>query len=318
MKLTRRTAVGAGIAMATWPALAQDKPLRIVLGVPPGASADTITRVVAEKMGKTLGRTVVVENKTGAGGIVANMAVKQAAPDGNALLMTPLATMVAFPHSYARLDYDPFKDFTPVAHVASFQLAFGVGAEVPAKTLAEYVALAKKGGPITNFASPAPGSLPHFFGLMFAKAAGIELTHVPYKGGAPAMQALLSGEIAAAVLTLTDLGQHARSGKVRVLATSGAKRSPQYPELPTFKESGYDIEGSAWYALFAPAGMPRDIVDRLSMAAIAAAKQEDVKQRFDPIGLEPTGLGPAELAAILRADYDKWGPIIRASGFKAD
>jgi tripartite-type tricarboxylate transporter receptor subunit TctC len=261
---------------------------------------------------------VVVENKTGAGGIVANMAVKQANPDGNTLLMTPLATMVAFPHSYSRLDYDPFKDFTPVAHVASFQLAFGIGAQVPAKTLAEYVALAKKGGPVTDFASPAPGSLPHFFGLMFAKAAGIELTHVPYKGGAPAMQALLSGEIAAAVLTLTDFGQQARAGKVRVLATSGANRSPQYPELPTFKESGYDIEGAAWYALFAPAATPRDVVERLSTAAIDALKQEDVKQRFAPIGLEPTGLGSAELAAILRADYDKWGPIIRASGFKAD
>ena len=316
--LTRRTALSAAIAAATGSAVAQDKPLRLVLGVPPGASLDTITRVVAEKMGKTLGRTVVVENKTGAGGIVANMAVKQAAPDGNTLLMTPLATMVAFPHSYARIDYDPFKDFTPVAHVASFQLAFGIGAQVPAKTLAEYVALAKKGGPVTDFASPAPGSLPHFFGLMFAKAAGIELTHVPYKGGAPAMQALLSGEIGAAVLTLTDLGQQARAGKVRVLATSGVKRSPQYPELPTFKESGYDIEGSGWYALFAPAGTPRDIVERLSAAAIDALKQQEVRQRFDPIGLEPTGLGAAELAAILRADYDKWGPIIRASGFKAD
>jgi tripartite-type tricarboxylate transporter receptor subunit TctC len=286
--------------------------------VPPGASADAITRAVAEKMGKTLGRSVVVENKTGAGGIVANMAVKQAAPDGNTLLMTPLATMVAFPHSYARLDYDPFKDFTPVAHVASFQLAFGVGPKVPAKTLAEYVALAKGGGSVTDFATPAPGSLPHFFGLLFAKAAGIELTHVPYKGGAPAMQALLSGEIAAAVLTLTDFGQMARSGKVGVLATSGARRSPQYPELPTFKESGYDIEGSGWYALFAPAGTPADIVDRLSAAATDALRQQDLKQRFEPVGLEPTGLGPAELVAILRADYDKWAPIIRASGFKAD
>ncbi|SEO86216.1 Tripartite-type tricarboxylate transporter, receptor component TctC [Rhodospirillales bacterium URHD0017] len=304
--------------MATGPAVAQLKPLHIMLGVPPGASLDAITRVVAEKMTRTLGRSVVVENKTGAGGIVANMAVKQAAADGNTLLMTPLATMVAFPHSYSRLDYDPFRDYAPVAHIASFQLAFAVGPRVPATTLAEYVALAKKGGPVTDFATPAPGSLPHFFGLMFARAAGIELTHIPYKGGAPAMQALLSGEIAAAVLTLTDLGQQARSGKVHVLATSGDSRSPQYPEFPTFKESGYAIEGSGWYALFAPAGTPRDVVDQLARAAIDAVKQPDVKQRFDPIGLEATGLGPAELAAILRADYDKWGPIIRASGFKAD
>ncbi len=303
--------------MATAPAVAQAKPLRIVLGVQPGGSLDSITRVIADKMGTTLGRSVVVENKTGAGGILANMAVKQAAPDGNTLLITPLANMVAFPHSYSRLDYDPFRDYVPVAHVASFQLALGIGSKVPATTLAEYVALAKTGR-YTDFASPAAGSLPHFFGLMFAKAAGIELTHIPYKGGAPAMQALMSGEIAAAVLTLTDIGQLAHSGKVRVLATSGASRSPQYPELPTFKESSYAIEGSGWYALFAPAGTPREIVDPLTNAAIDALRQPDVKQRFDPIGLEPTGLGSGELAAILRADYDKWGPIIRASGFKAD
>jgi len=316
-RLSRRAALASALALAGT-ARAEEPPLKLVLGFPPGAGSDTLTRLVAEKMRASLGRTVVVENKTGAGGIVANMAVKQATPDGNTLLMTPLASMVAFPHSYTRLDYDSFKDFTPVAHVAFFQLALGIGAQVPATTLAEYVALAKKGGPVTDFASPAPGSLPHFFGLMFAKAAGIELTHGPYKGGAPAMQALLSGEIAAAVLTLTDLGQQARAGKVRVLATSGAKRSPQYPELPTFKESGYDIEGSAWYALFAPAGTPKEIVDRLAAAAIDAVRQPDVKQRLEPFGMEPTGLGPAELAAILRADYDKWGPIIRASGFKAD
>jgi len=316
-RLTRRTALGAAIAMATGPAVAQNKPLHIVLGVPPGGSADTITRVVAEKMSRTLGRSVVVENKTGAGGIVANMAVKQAAPDGNTLLMTPLANMVAFPHSYSRLDYDPFRDYVAVAHVASFQLALGVGPKVPATTLAEYVALAKK-GQYTDFASPAAGSLPHFFGLLFAKAAGIELTHIPYKGGAPAMQALMTGEIAAAVLTLTDLGQLARAGKVHLLASSGTARSPHYPEVPTFRESGYAIEGTGWYALFAPAGTPRDVVERLAAAATDALRQPDVKQRFDPIGLEPTGLGSAELAAILRADYDKWGPIIRGSGFKAD
>lgn len=316
-RLTRRTALGAAIAMATGPAVAQNKPLHIVLGVPPGGSADAITRVIAEKMSGTLGRPVVVENKTGAGGIVANMAVKQAASDGNTLLMTPLANMVAFPHSYGQLDYDPFRDYVAVAHVAAFQLALAVGPKVPATTLAEYVALAKKGG-YGDFASPAAGSLPHFFGLLFAKAAGIELTHIPYKGGGPAMQALMSGEIAAAVLTLTDLGQLARSGKVKLLASSGASRSPQYPDVPTFKESGYAIEGSGWYALFAPAGTPRNVVDRLAAAAIEATRGDDVKQRFDPIGLEATGLGPAELTAILRADYDKWGPIIRASGFKAN
>jgi tripartite-type tricarboxylate transporter receptor subunit TctC len=188
---------------------------------------------------------------------------------------------------------------------------------VPAKTLAEYVALVKQGGDYANFASAAVGSLPHFFGILFARTAGVQLTHVPYKGTASVLQALLSGEISAAIVPISDLGTLAQSGKGRILATAGAKRSPQYPDVPTFRESGYDIDGSAWYALFAPAGTPKDVVDRLA-AAVAAIQQPDIKQRIEPLGLEATGLGPADLATIMKADCDKWGPIIRASGFKAD
>ncbi|MGZ3340438.1 MAG: Bug family tripartite tricarboxylate transporter substrate binding protein [Reyranella sp.] len=317
--LTRRRALGAAaVAVLSPPAWAEDVPLKIVLGFPPGASNDTVTRLIAEKMRLSLDRPVVVENKPGAGGIVANLTVKAAAPDGNTLLMTPLATMVAFPYSYSKLDYDPFKDYVPVAHVVAFQLALGVGPNVPAETLADYVALVKKGGVYANFASAAVGSLPHFFGILFARTAGIELTHVPYKGTANVLQALLSGEIPAAVLPISDLGTLVQSGKGRILATAGAKRSVQYPAVPTFKESGYDIEGSAWYALFAPAGTQKDIVDRLAAAATAAVQDPDVKQRIEPLGLEATGLGPTELAAIMKADSDKWGPVIRASGFKAD
>ena len=316
-KLTRRTVIAGSIALAT-PSRAEDRPLRLVLGYPAGASSDTITRLIADKMRVSLDRSVVVENTPGANGIVANRTVKTAAPDGNTLLMTPLANMVAFPHSYAKLDYDPFKDYVPVAHVAAFQIAFGVGADVPAKTLAEYVALAKKGGRYANFASAAVGSLPHFFGLLFAKTAGLDLTHVPYKGTAQVLQALIAGEIPAAVLPIADLGTLAQSGKARILATAGAKRAPQYPDIPTFKESGYDIEGAAWYALFAPAGTPKDIVDKIAAAAIDAVRQPDLRQKIEPLGLEATGYGPDELAKIMKADDAKWGPVIRASGFKAD
>jgi len=315
--LSRRTVL-AGTFAAAGVARAEDRVLRIVVGYPPGAGIDTIARLVAYKMHASLGRTVVVENKPGAAGMIANTTVKAAAPDGNTLLMTPLANMVFFPHSYTHLDYDPFKDYVPVAHLASFPLAFGVGASVPAKTLAEYVAVAKKGGANANFTAAALGSLPHFFGLMFAKTAGLELTYIPYKGTAQALPALMSGEIPAAVLTINDLGTAVQSGKARILAITGAERSPHYPDVPTFKESGYDIEGLAWYALYAPAGTPKDAVDALSRAAIDAIHQPDVKQRLEPLGLDFTGLGPAELAAIQRADYDKWGPVIRASGFKAD
>lgn len=320
--LTRRAVVAGAATVAVTAraasAWAEDRPLRIVLGYPAGASSDTVTRLIADKMRVTLDRPVVVENKPGANGIVANLAVKAAAPDGNTLMMTPLANMVAFPHSYAKLDYDPFKDYVPVAHVAAFQIAFGVGADVPARTLAEYVALAKKGGRYINFASASAGSLPHFFGLLFGKTAGLDLVHVPYKGTAQVLQALIAGEIPAAVLPIADLGTLAQSGKARLLATAGAKRAPQYPDVPTFKESGYDIEGAAWYALFAPAGTPRAAVDKIAAAAIDAVKQPDLRQKIEPLGLEATGYGPDELGRIMKADDEKWGPVIRTSGFKAD
>ncbi len=312
------SALTVACVMLTAPARADEKPLRILLGYPAGASSDTLTRVVADKMRVSLGRPVVVENKPGGGGILANDLVKNAPPDGSTILMTPLATMVAFPFSYSHLAYDPFKDYAPVAHLASFQLGLGVGEAVPAKTLAEYVVLAKKGGEYSNFASAATGSLPHFFGLLFARTAGLNLTHVPYKGTASVLQALYSGEIPAAVLPMADLGTMAKSGKGRILASSGAKRSPDFPDVPTFKESGYDIEGSAWYAMFAPAGTPPATVAQLSKAAIDAVQAPDVKQRLGALGLEPTGLGPDELAKIMKADYEKWGPVIKASGFKAD
>ncbi len=320
-KLSRRTVLGSAVAFALparTPVHAEDRPLRIVVGFPPGAGIDTIARLIADKMRVSLGRPVVIENKPGAAGMIANTTVKAAPPDGTTLLMTPLANMVFFPHSYARLEYDVFKDYVPVAHLASFPLALGVGPDVPAKTLSEYVTFAKKGGANANFTAASLGSLPHFFGLMFAKTAGIELTYIPYKGTAQALPALMSGEIPAAILTLNDLGTAAQSGKARILATTGARRSPQYPDVPTFKESGYDIEGLAWYGLYAPAGTPKEIVDALSRAAIDAIRQPDVKQRLEPLGLDVTGLGPAELAAIQRADYDKWGPVIHASGFKAE
>jgi len=316
-RVTRRAALSGALALAG-AARAEEPPLKLVLGFPPGASSDTLTRLLADKMRASLGRAVVVENKTGAVGIVAALAVKSAAPDGNTLLMTPLANMVAFPHSYSRLDYDPFKDYVPVAELATFYLALGVGSAVPAKTLAEYAALARSGGSYANFASAAAGSLPHFFGLMFAKAAGLQFTHVPYKGTANVMQAMMSGEIPAAVLTVADWGTLQQSGKGRMLAVSSPRRLAQYPDVPTFKESGYDIEGSAWYGLFAPAGTSQPVIDKLAKAAIEAVRHPDVRQKLEPLGLDVTGRGPADMARILRADYDKWGPVIRASGFKAD
>ena len=317
MKLSRFVIAAILICIAG-PSLAQDKTLRIVLGYPPGASSDLLTRLLAERMRPLLGgQTVIVENKAGGGGIVGNETVKAAPPDGSTLLLTPIATMAAFPHSHgANLRYDPFKDFEPVAHLTNFQLSLLLNSDLPAKNVAEYIALVKKDPRLGDYASAAAGSLPHYFGVLFSKAAGIEMTHIPYKGTGPALQALAGGEVKAAMFVLADALTLVRSGKARVVAVSGSVRSGLAPEVPTFKELGYSIEGNGWFALFAPAKTPKDVIDRYARAAIEVIRAPDMKQRLEQMGLEPTGLGPGELGAILKADYDKWGPVIRASGFK--
>jgi tripartite-type tricarboxylate transporter receptor subunit TctC len=297
---------------------AQGSAIRIIVGYPPGATSDTLTRVVAEAMSQRLNQPVVVENRTGAGGQLANQAVKAAAPDGLTLMMTPVATMSIFPHSYAgQLKYDPFTDFAPVAHLSDFQIGLGVATNVPAQTLEEYVKWVKTDAQKNSFyGSAAPGSLPHFFGVMFGKSAGLQLTHVPYRGTAAAMAALAGGEIAALSTVSADIRSLVQAGRARLLAVAGEQRSPAFPDVPTFREKGFNLVATPWYALFAPAGTPADVVQRLSKAAIDSVNDPVTKQRLIDMGLEPTGYGPARLAAIMKADYERWAEPIRESGFK--
>ena len=303
-----------GLVLAL-PATAQDRTVKILVGFPAGASLDSMTRLVAEKMRASLNQPVVVENRPGAAGQIAMTAVKNSPPDGLMLVMTPLVTVVTAPHIQS-LPYDPFADFTPVAHTADFLFAFGMGPASPAKDLKEYVALVKQDAKYGNYASAAPGSLPHFFSLLFAEKAGLKMNHIGYKGTAQAMVDLLGGQIAAFMGTVSDVGPQHKAGKVRAVATSGAQRSRHLPEVPTFKELGYNIEGAGWYATYAPAKTPQHVVDRLSKAIIEAVTARDVSEKLDNFGMEPTGYGPAELARIHRRDYDQWGPVIKASGFK--
>jgi tripartite-type tricarboxylate transporter receptor subunit TctC len=292
--------------------------LKIIVGYPAGATSDALTRVVAEHMAGTLKQTVIVENKPGAGGRIANELVKAAPADGLTLLMTPVATMGIFPHSYAgQLRYDPFKDFAPVAHLSSFQVGLGVATSVPARTLAEYVAWVRTDAQKNSFyGSAAPGSIPHFFGVMFGRAAGLQMTHVPYKGTAAAMQAIAANEISAISTVAADIRTLVQSDRARLLAVAGDQRDPAFPNVPTFKELGYDLVAKPWYALFAPAGTPPAVLEKLSAAAIAAVQDPALNKRLVEMGLEPTGHGPDKLAATLKADYDRWGEVIRASGFK--
>jgi tripartite-type tricarboxylate transporter receptor subunit TctC len=302
--------------IATGAASAQ-APLKLIVGFPPGATSDTMTRAIAEGMRPNFDRAIVVENRPGGGGLAAAKLVKAAPPDGNTLLMTPFGTMVQ-PHSVKAADFNPLTDFTPITQISTFDIAFAVGPGVPAQTLKDYVALVKADPKRGDFASAAAGSLPHFFALMFARAAGIEMTHIPYKGTAPAITAVIGGEVSLLSTTSADIASQVKSGRVRALAVSSARRSPVLPDVPTLRESGYAIEGSAWYAFVAPPGMPADMVKKLNAAFVAAIRSPATAERMHAMGVEPTGTTPEALAAILKADYERWGVVIKASGFRAD
>ncbi|MEK6243758.1 MAG: Bug family tripartite tricarboxylate transporter substrate binding protein [Pseudomonadota bacterium] len=299
-------------------AAAQDKTIKVLVGFPAGASLDTMTRLVADRMRATLGQPVVVENRPGAAGQIAMNAVKAAPADGLTLVMTPLVTVVTAPHVYAKLPYDAFADFAPVAHAANFLFAFTAGPSVPATSLTDFVTLVKADAKYGNYASAGTGSLPHFFSLLFADTAGIRMNHIGYKGTAPALIDLLGGQISAFMGVVSDVAAQHKAGKLRVLATSGARRARELPDVPTFRELGYSIEGGGWYAAYAPAKTPKETVDRLANAIVEAIRSPDVRDKLEALGMEPTGLGPAELARIHKADYDKWGPVIKASSFKPE
>lgn len=305
----------AALALAL-PAAAQEGPIKFLVGFPPGAGLDTMTRMIAEKMRTSLGQPVTVENRPGAAGQIAMNTLKASPPDGTVLVMTPLVTVVTAPHVFPNLQYDAFKDFAPVAHTADFLFAFVMGPATPAKDLSAYIALVKQDAKYGNYASAATGSLPHFFSLLFAEKAGLKMNHIGYKGTAAALTDLLGGQIASFMGTVSDVNAQHTAGKVRAVATSGAKRSRHMPDVPTFKELGFNIEGAGWYAAYAPAGTPAPVIDRLSKAIIAGVNAPDVREKLDNFGMEPTGYGPAELARIHKRDYDQWGPVIKASGFK--
>ena len=294
-------------------------PVRIIVGFAAGGSSDIAARMLADKLKDSLGVPVIVENKVGAGGRIAAETLKNATPDGTTFLLTPVVVPVLAPLVFKTLNYDPAKDFAPVAQVATYQFALAVGPNHPAKTVPEFVAWLKANPTQANFGSPAPGSLPHFFGLMIGKATGIEMTHIAYKGGAPLANDLMGGQIAAGVDALSDMIELHRSGKIRIIATSGAQRSLQLPTVATFKEQGFAaIEGAGWIGVYAPAKTPAEVIDRVSGAVASALKDPELRERFVKLGYEPTGTTPAQLVAIMAADTATWGLIIKASGFTGD
>ena len=296
-----------------------DRTVRVLVGFAPGGSADIAARLISERLSAELKQNVVVENKPGAGGRIAAEQLKNAAPDGNTLMLAPIVVPVLAPLVFSKLPYDANVDFAPVAHVANFQFGLSVNAGHPAKTVNELVAWFKTHPAQANFGSPAPGSLPHFFGVMLARGAGLDLIHVPFNGGGPLMNALVGNQVGSGIDTLVDQIEMHRGGKTRILATSGAARSPLLPDVPNFAEAGLKgVEGSGWFAIYAPAKTPEANVRAINAAVNKALAAPEVREKFAKLGLEPTGGSPADLAAIMKRDTERWGPVVKASGFKAD
>jgi tripartite-type tricarboxylate transporter receptor subunit TctC len=292
------------------------EPIRFIFPFAAGGSGDAIVRIVAEKMRTRLDRPVIVESRTGGAGRVGVTAVKHASPDGSTLLFTPIAPLAVYQHVYRTLDYDPFTDFVPVAQVGTFDFGVAVGTGGP-KSLQEFVVWAKANPAQANYGIPAIGTLPHFLGVMFSRAANIDLRQVPYRGSAPALTDLIGGQLPILVTTTSDLAEAHKADRIRVLATSGSARSPFLPDVPTFREAGYDLEASGWYGIFAPAKTPPDVIARLSQAVVAAVHAPDVKERLLAAGLQPTGTAAEEFARIQKANAEFWGQAVKASGFVA-
>jgi len=299
------------------PASAQlgGEPVRLVFPFAAGGSGDALARLIAEHLRIALDQPVIVENRVGAQGRIGVQAVKAAAPDGKTLLLTPVAPMSVYQHVYKTLAYDPIGDFQPVSQIATFDFGLAVGPQVPAKTLEELVDWVKANAAQGSYGTPAAGTLPHFFAVSFARAAGLDLRHVGYRGSAAALTDLVGGQIPIVVTTTSDLLEQHKAGRIRVLATSDRQRSPFLPDLPTFKEAGYDIQGTGWYGVFVPARTPSDLVERLNKAIVASVQTPAVKERLLAFGLQPTGTSAAELGRIQKADSELWAPAVKASGF---
>ena len=292
---------------------------KILVGFPPGGTTDALSRRVADKLRGSYASNVIVENKPGAGAQIAISALKTAPADGSTLLLTPSSMLSVYPFTYSKLPYT-LDDLAPVSVACFFSHGFGVGPAVPAsvKTIKDFVAWAKANPDRANFASPAAGSIPHLTAALFSKLTKADLQHVPYKGSAPGIQDLLGGQVSSMCSPVGDYLPHLKSGRLRLLATSGPQRSPFTPDVPTFKEQGIDISVREWYGFFLPAKASPEVRRRAAAYLQPALASKDLIDSMAQVGMEVQSSTPDQLAAWLKADADQWRGIVKEIGFSAD
>jgi tripartite-type tricarboxylate transporter receptor subunit TctC len=315
-------ALAALCAAATLPVFAQDRfdrPVRILVGFAAGGTADLMARLVADKMKDTIGQTVVVENRPGAAGRVAADAVKAAPADGSTIMVMPIGPMAVVPHTTKSLSFDPLKDFAAIGLGSTFDFAIAVGPQSGAKTWSDYVAWLKANPGKSSYATSGAGSLPHFFGVQLGQAIGVDMVHVAYKGSAAYANDLIGGQIPAAIDTVADLSELHKAGRVRIVATSGAQRSPVVPEVPTLTELGFrNLETGGWFGFFAHVNTPPATVQALNRHLNQALRHPDVVAKLKSVGMDPATSTPDELQKRLAADHARWGAVVKATGFTSD
>ena len=306
----------SGVHAQSWP----QKPVRVIVPFAPGGASDLMPRIVAEKLTAMWGQPVLMENRPGAAGNIGMEAGAKSAPDGYTLVSAPNGNLVVNPHMYSRLAYDVFKDLAPVTRIAAVQNVLVVHPDVPASSVKELVALARAKPGTLNFSSPGNGSQAHVAVELLKMQLGLDMVHVPYPGVGPAMKDLLGGRINIMVAQVPSALPHIKGGKLRALGVASAAPLAALPEIPTIASAASlpGFEAVSWYALMAPAGTSPDIVRKVHADVAKALQMPDVGERLAGMGAEPSGESPGELAARIKAEYDRWGDVVRKAGIKAD
>lgn len=302
-------------AAQVWPS----KPVRLIVPFAPGGSADTLGRLVAQKLSESFKQTFVVENRGGAGGVIGSELVAKAPADGYTLLVSGVASHCIAPALSKEFPFDPLRDFTHIALFGGPPGVLVVHPGVAAKDLREFVALLKAQPGRISYGSPGNGTQGHLLAEQLKQVAGIEMTHVPYKGAGPAVADMIAGHVSAGSTTLSTAATQIRAGKLRALAVSSSRRLADFPDVPTYAELGYpELTATIWFSLSGPAGVPRDIVNRLNSEVRRILQQPDVRERLRPEGVEIGDLDPQAFSAYVAAELKRWAPVVRAAGARAD
>jgi tripartite-type tricarboxylate transporter receptor subunit TctC len=310
------TLVAASLAHAQpYPA----KPIRLICPFPPGGAVDIASRAIATELSKALGQTVTVDNKPGAGGNIGGTEAARAVPDGYTIFMTTSGISAINPALYAKMPFDPIKDLASVSALVSLNNVLVLHPSVKANSVAEVIALAKSQPGKINYASSGSGTSIHMSGEMFKYLTKVDMTHIPYKGSAPAVTDLLGGQVMLMFDNIPSALPHIKAGKLHALATTGAKRDPTLPDLPTIAEAGVaGYESGVWFGLTVPTGTPKDVIAKLNDAAVKGTKSPDFVKRMGDLGYIMIGSTPEQMTEMLKAEVVRWGPIVKSSGAKAD